>query len=187
MRPKKEIIDSKESAQADYLDFILTRGSLPPERITQKILLKIKELLNPRFSHILLKILIVHLVVGSLTLVICPQFGITIFGEEISIIRYFMIFGHEVCTILCGVFFLGTTLSISASILTREEIHKFNEYKSLITFLLCFFSLSVFLILKSPNLPPTQEILNWVFGAFAGGSLLFEISSKIKINILRYA
>ncbi len=187
MRSKKEIIDSRESAQADYLDFILSRGSSPPERLTRKILIKIKELLNPRLSNILLKILIIHFVVGSLTLVICPQFGITLYGEEIGISRYFMVFGHEVCTILCGVFFLGTTLSISASILTREEIHKFNEYKSLITFLLCFFSLSVFLILKSPDLPPTQEILNWVFGAFAGGSLLFEISSKVKINILRYA
>lgn len=180
MKSKDEMNNYKESKEADYLDFIKDHGPPPPEKLEWETKMKIRQLLNPSLSQISVKILTVHLFLGFLAFAICPQFGFKYFGEGIGLHRYFMIFGHEVCMVLCGMLLFGITYSASVSILTLGEIRKFNEYKGLITFLLTLITLTPFLIMRSPALPSIQEVLNWVFGAFSGGILLFEISSKLK-------
>jgi hypothetical protein len=68
------------------------------------------------------KVLTVHAGTALVTLSLCPQFGFRLLGQGFwSLFDLFMIFGHTVCTILCAVFFLGSSLAVTRVVLNLEE------------------------------------------------------------------
>ncbi|MFH1262721.1 MAG: hypothetical protein V1495_04675 [Pseudomonadota bacterium] len=125
--------------------FLETPEERPPEGISRAIFSKVKSDLHPSWGRVLGKALGVHLVVGTGTLLVCPQFNFSPGRSEI-LFEFLMKYGHAACTAACGGFFLGTSALIAALVLTREEVgvlrkHRLVPWASLSIFSLLFFRL----------------------------------------------
>jgi hypothetical protein len=156
----------------------------PSEQINQKILADIKARLNPSFQQIILKLFAIHLVVGFVTLSICPQMGVSTFHTEINLMDYFMYFGPTVCSLLCGMFFLFCSMLLGTFILSIDEDRLIKSKKYATTSILLLYSIG-FLVIFSPNIFVEFSLI-WLIGAFLGSILSIEIGALFK-NWLKLA
>lgn len=106
----------------DFKEFIQSEGTPVPQDATENILKHVHADLNPSSWVVFLKLLGIHLVVGTLSLSICNQFGLNPFQTNFSLSNYFMQFGHSTCMVLCGVIFIGLTIALSQLVMRREEL-----------------------------------------------------------------
>jgi hypothetical protein len=144
-----------------------------PDRINQNILCTIKEGLNPSFYIILLKLFSTHLIVGAITLALCPQLGFQTFKTNINLMHYFMYWGKTSCDIFCGTFFMSTSMLIAYFVLSFDEKRVIRSKKLLSSLLLILFTIGFFIIFN-PNLFVELSLL-WIVGAFSGAFISLEI------------
>lgn len=156
----------------------------PTEKINQKILAEIKGRLNPSFQQIILKLFAIHLIVGIVTLSICPQMGVSTFHTKINLMDYFMYFGPTVCSLLCGMFFLFSSMLLGYVILSADEDRLIKSKKFATTSILLLYSIG-FLVIFSPNIFVEFSLI-WLAGAFLGSILSIELGALIK-NWLKLA
>lgn len=166
------------SNQKDYQDFINSSPASVPPELSSKILNKIKSLLNPKWELVFGKILILHAIVGTLSLSICHQFGINPFKTYHSLDQWFMSFtSHNLCMAFCGMFFISLTLLASSFILTKEEYLVFKKNQLLQTSSLALFSLTVFFFMGAYM--SLIIAIYWFIGAILGGFLSTNIGLRI--------
>ena len=156
----------------------------PSEKLNQKILADIKTKLHPSFQRIILKLFAIHLVVGLVTLSLCPQMGVSTFHTEINLMDYFMYFGTTVCSLLCGMFFLSCSMLLGYFILSTDEDRLIKSKKYATTSILILYSIG-FLIIFSPNIFVEFSLI-WLIGAFIGSLASIELGSILK-NWLKLA
>lgn len=156
----------------------------PSEKINHKILKEIKHRLNPSFQNILLKLFAIHLMVGFVTLSICPQMGVSTFHTDINLMDYFMYFGPTICSMLCGMFFLFSSMLLGYLILSRDEDRLIKSKKFATTSILILYSIG-FLVIFSPNIFVEFSLI-WLIGAFLGSIVSIELASFVK-NWLKLA
>lgn len=76
----------------------------------------------------LTKLMGIHAGTAAITLSICPQFGLNPLGSSsLNLFEAFMYFGHGVCSVLCGLFFLGMSLGASQLFLSFDEWRVFRQ------------------------------------------------------------
>lgn len=156
----------------------------PSLELNQKILAEIKSRLHPSFQRIILKLFVIHLIVGLVTLSICPQMGVSTFHTEINLMDYFMYFGTTVCSLLCGMFFLSCSMLLAYFILSTDEDRLIKSKKYATTSILILYSIG-FLVIFSPNIFVEFSLI-WLMGAFAGSVISIELGSILK-NWLKLA
>ena len=105
----------------DFSDFVSSDGAPVPKNLSQKILGYVHRELNPSSWFVFAKLIGIHSVVGTLSLSICEQFGMSPFNTGLSLAEYFMKFGHSVCMALCGFLFIGISVALAFFILKPEE------------------------------------------------------------------
>lgn len=105
----------------DFSDFVSSEGASVPDNVSQNILSYVHRELNPSAWYVFAKLMGIHSVVGTLSLSICEQFGMSPFSTGISLAEYFMRFGHSVCMALCGFLFVGLSVAIAFFMLKPEE------------------------------------------------------------------
>ncbi|MBY0384713.1 hypothetical protein K2X05_06100, partial [bacterium] len=105
--------NKKTNWESEFTDFLLTESVAVPQKLTETILTKIHNELNPSFLHVFKKISFIHLILGFFTLLFCPQFDISI-TSQLGLVPYLMQFGHEVCTFGCGAIFVGISVLVSS-------------------------------------------------------------------------
>lgn len=112
------------------------------------------------------KLMGIHSVVGTLSLSICEQFGMSPFSTGISLAEYFMRFGHSVCMALCGFLFVGLSVAIAFFMLKSEEfsVLKKNSWVQIPS--LGLLSLAVFIGFGAEMV---FQINYWFIGAMLGG------------------
>ncbi|MCX7978952.1 MAG: hypothetical protein N2578_08110, partial [Bdellovibrionaceae bacterium] len=62
---------------------------------------------NPSSVSVLLNLLLVHILSSLITLTICPQLGVGFGGQGLR--HWYMMLGHTVCEILCGITYFSVT------------------------------------------------------------------------------
>jgi hypothetical protein len=159
----------------DYEDFIESVGEIKSPSVLDRLMKTVEKELNPSQWTILFKLLTVHLFSSLVTLSICPQFGVRVFGKGHGIMEYFMYFGNNVCFLLCGTFFLGTTVIAFKFITSRPEWNAFKRYHLIYCISLSTSSLFVFAYF-SANILLGLSIF-WLIGAVFGAMAIIKLAS----------
>lgn len=164
--------DNEKKVFAEFKEFLSHKSSVPQE-LSQKILESIRRELTPTAVFVFSKIFVVHLVIGTLSLAVCDQFGINPFNTGFSLTEYFMTFGHSVCMMLCGFLFLSLTTVFSKVVLNRNEFIVLKNNTFIQVFFLSLLSLIFFLLLGAKIVFSAAAF--WLIGALLGGVAIIQL------------
>jgi len=163
----KNKITEKEWLE-DFSDFVRGgEGVKVPEDVSSQILQQIHKEMNPSAWTVFMKLLGVHGVVGTLSLAVCDQFGISPFNTGFSLANYFMKFGHSVCMTLCGFLFISLTILLGRLVLRSEEIMVLKKNVFVQIPALGALSLGAFMMLGAEVVLGIAAL--WLLGAAIGG------------------
>lgn len=165
---------------SDYRDFIDTVPSSPPQAVSEHIFQWVGRDLNPSAWKVFAKLSLIHLFVGVVSVSLCPQFGVRVFGDGLGLMKYFLHLGTYGCMAACGAFFVGMSLLITALVLRNEEVRKLKENQILGLAALILLSLGAFLMADAEIL--IGFALAWVLGSFVGGVAALEVGWRLKVQ-----
>ena len=168
----------------EFQFFLSVEKRDPPEPISSRIIKSVQSDLDPPQWIVFAKVALIHLVVGFLVLLICPQFGIGLF-EGMGLTALFMHFGDLVCSIACGALFLGTTMFVSGLVLKPEEIRAIRKREFVQIVLLSTLSIFAFILLGA-SVAATLGIA-WVIGSVFGGYTSLELGRRFRFRFSRLA
>src|SRR5262245_52340382 len=100
-----------------FREFMSELAASPPREVSEKLQGLVERDLNPSPWSTFARLAGIHFVMGLLTLSLCPQFGIRVFGKGMGLMQYFMGLGDLGCGACCGVLFLGGTLFLASVLL----------------------------------------------------------------------
>lgn len=166
----KEKLTSKEWAN-EFQNFASAEEVAPPRKLSSQILTKVRTDLNPSSWFVFSKLAFIHLVVGTLTLLACPQLGINILPGH-GLMAVFMKLGETGCTAACGAFFLGTSTFMASLLLRPEEIRTIKRSELIQVAALSLLSVAVFISMGATNV--TSLVLAWFIGSVVGALATFE-------------
>lgn len=153
----------------DFKEFVQSEGAPVPQDISDNILSRVRTDLNPSPWTVFAKLIGIHLVVGTLSLAICNQFGLDPFHSSFSLSEYFMRFGHSTCMVLCGVLFIALTVMLGRLVLRREELLVLSRNAPLQVFGLSVLSMVAFIGFGAEVVLKIGIL--WFVGAMFGGML----------------
>ena len=156
----------------------------PHPNLNDHVLNLIKKDLNPNHKMIFLKLIFIKSFVGFLTLTFCPQFNFSLTNNYELFHYLHHNFGHNICSFLCGLIFIGSGASFSAYLLKRNEIEKVYKSKTLYYLFLTLIANLIFGLLGKDIY--FLASLFWFLGAFLGGIFLFKANKFIRIQIFNY-
>ena len=175
MRPNKD---------TNFLDFMNSEGVTPPDGLSNKLLDYVRNDLNPSHKTVFGKLLSIHVFIGFLTLIFCPQFNLSL-TNNYELFHYFHHkFGESICMAICGSIFVGSGALLAVYILKAGEVRKIRESRFLYYFSITSIAITTFLLLG------VDAYLNlaifWFIGAYVGGLVLFEVNRVIRREIFNY-
>ena len=88
----------------------------------QELFERVRSHTQPDVSFLLAKGGLIHLISTAVSLAICPQFGFRFGMEGHGLMGVFMRFGHEICFILCGIFYVASFLLALTLVMNRFEL-----------------------------------------------------------------
>jgi hypothetical protein len=166
----------------EFQEFLSATEIDPPALVTQSVLGKIRMDLNPPALRVFLKVSVIHLVVATITLLFCPQFGFS-FSAGPGLMGLLMKYGEGVCMLGCGAVFLGASALVSSLILRAAEIRKLRQSAFLQFSLLSVVSLVVLLAAIGTGIE--MIFLAWLIGSILGGMASLELGWAIRSLIRR--
>lgn len=143
-----------------------------PSSLSLNLFHRVNDDLNPSWVRVLGKLSVGHVLSALVTLSVCPQFGFRLFGEGHGLMHVFMELGKVGCPLVCGTFFLGTSILISTFLLSRDELRKLRRSRSLVLTSLVFVSLGFFKIMDGEFF--LEFSILWTLGALFGGWIFLE-------------
>jgi hypothetical protein len=163
----------------DFGEFVSSNTNSPvPEDISKSILNRVHRALNPSSWLVFSKILGIHVVVSTLSLAVCDQFGTTPFKTGISFADYFMKFGHSTCMALCGFLFVGLSVSAACFLLKPEELSVFYRNSFVQAIALSLISIGILMAFGAEILIGVGAL--WILGAVLGGLAPIHVFTKLK-------
>ena len=165
----------------DYKDF-LNETAKTSKALDKKVLKLISDELKPKKKYVLIKLITVHAFIGTLTMLFCPQFNMSL-TNNFEVFHYFHhTFGAVICNIICGAIFLGSGAIFASSILSMSEL-KYVQSNSFFYYL----SLSIFFV-SSLFLFGAQAYLNgvlfWIAGAIISSSGIINLNLYIRRKLM---
>lgn len=151
----------------DFKEFVETENTSVPVEVSKSVLNRVRADLNPSAWTVFVKLVSVHLIVGTASLALCAQFGLNPFGTDFSLSDVFMQFGHSTCMILCGLLFITLTILFGSLVLRREERLVLSRNAWLQVFGLSTLSLAAFIGFGAEVLIGVGVF--WLAGAMIGG------------------
>jgi hypothetical protein len=170
----KNTIDPKEWAE-EFKNFVESPVAAPPAQLRDAIFSEVHHDLNPGLWLVLAKLGSIHVVVGSLSLLLCSQFGM---GRGDFMMRTFMGYGMPVCMAFCGALFLGLTTLVAGFALTSYELRTIRRTGYAPVWMLGTVSLLVFWNFGAET--AVAWAASWLLGAGLAGIVLTETSIAIK-------
>lgn len=172
----------QEDWAKEFQAFTSAAAIEPPKHITSGIIAKVRGDLNPSNRHVFSKMALIHFFVGTLMLLVCPQFGLALF-DGLGLMAVFMRFGETACAVVCGGVFLGASALVASLTLSPEEIRKIRRTEPLQLGGLALLSVGVFICLGASVVATLG--LAWVLGSVAGGLATFELGWCVRSRLRR--
>ncbi len=167
----------------EFQEFISAEPVAPPKVLSEHILSRVHQDLNPPLWSVFAKITGIHFIVGSLSLLVCPQFGMSPFHDHHGMMQIFMHFGDHGCMIGCGAIFLGGSSLAASLILRTEEIKVIRRTRFMQIFLLGLASMAVFICAGADVVVSLGAA--WVIGSMIGGVATLELGWLIRTTLRR--
>ena len=177
-KPKEQKIDWK----AEFDLFLSSQEIQPPIKVSEQILSGIRADLCPAGQLVFAKASLIHLVVGLVTLLFCPQFGFSFTPTE-GLMSLLMTFGEGVCMFGCGAIFLGSSALVSSLVLRPEEVNVIRKTEWIHFGLLAAISMILFLYFSLPVLTAMGAI--WLLGSILGAVVSLELGWKVRAAFRR--
>lgn len=175
---KKHLLPEEWSQE--FQEFMSAEPITPPENLTQQILARVHSDLNPSAWAVFLKLALIHSVVGTITLLFCPQFGFSLLGG-MGLMSLFMKWGEQACMLGCGAVFMASSFIVASITLRIEELRVIRKTELLQASALGLLSLGVFLC---AGLGVVVGLgLFWLVGSVLGGILSLEIAWAIRRRV----
>lgn len=163
--------------EKDFSDFLSAENTYPPLELTNSITALVHGKLNPSPWSVFGKISFIQVVVGAVSLLFCPQFGVG-FTSSMGIMPYLMRFGEGVCMLGCGAVFTGISLLAGSFLLRPEEVRVLKDRKILQLTSLATLSLGALLCLGGEVVATLAFV--WILGALLGGAATLEVGWRIR-------
>lgn len=167
----------------DFQDFVskdsLIESNIPKD-IEKNVLTIIESQMNPSQSIILLKLFAIHLLMGTLTLLFCPQFSFSLTGNDQFYLFLHQLLGHEGCMIACGVIFMTPGALVASWVLGLDEMNAIKKSIYLHIMAITSFALVAFIMIDAQVYKDIAIL--WVIGALLGAISGFHV-----VKILRRA
>ena len=161
--------DIEKNWLKEFNEFMECDSATVPHHLSKTIIASIQRDMNPSAWTVFSKLFAVQIIAGTLSLLVCNQFGINPFQTGFSLSDYFMKFGHSTCMLLCGFIFLSVGISASRLFLRSEEFQVIKKNSFLQIFCLSLLFLGIFAVVGA-ELTFTIGVM-WVLGALLGGLL----------------
>lgn len=172
-----EKIDPKEWAKEFEL-FMSLPEVTPPFHLSESILNYVKQDLNPSIWTVISKLGLIQVMIGSLSLLICSQFGM---GGGSMLTTTFMGLGEWVCMAFCGGLFLGLPVLVALFTLSNSELRKIRRSGYGPIFVLGISSLTVFFCFGAEI--ALSLAIAWLFGGVAVGIFVTEAGLGIRMLV----
>lgn len=153
--------------------FLSSSEARPTLQLSSEILEKVRLDLNPSSWKVLSKMSLIHFFIGSVIILFCPQFGITLF-PGMGLMSLFMRFGEVACMVGCGAVFLGSSSLVAGLSLRPEEIKVIRKNKWLQLSILATLSAGVLICLGTKILATLW--VAWILGSLGGGIASLELA-----------
>jgi hypothetical protein len=105
----------------EFQEFMGAEQAQVPKAVSDSILARVHNDLNLSSWLVFAKVSAIHAVMGFITLLFCPQFGLG-FTDGMGLMALFMRFGDQACMVGCGAVFMGGSLLTASLVLRNEEI-----------------------------------------------------------------
>ncbi|MBI2604895.1 MAG: hypothetical protein HYW49_02320 [Deltaproteobacteria bacterium] len=161
----------------DFEEFQKAESVAPPIVISERILARVHRDLNPGAWTVFLKLVAIHAVVGGITLLFCPQFGVSPF-RGMGLMGLLMRFGDQVCMMGCGAFFMAGSLLMASLFLRPEEVRALRRLEVLQVCSLALLSIGFFVCFGSAVIGGLA--LFWVLGSILGGLGTLELGWALR-------
>jgi len=164
----------------DFQEFMNSESLEPPKAVTENIFAVVHRDLNPPAMKVFAKLALLHALVGTLTLFLCPQFGVSLSGG-IGFMQYFMKLGNHACMLACGIIFMSASLLIASLVLRPEEVRVIRKTRLLSLGTLGLLSLGGFLCLEGTQVIEILALI-WLFGTVMGGIIGLALGWRIRFG-----
>lgn len=168
----------EEQYQSDFFDFITSKQVMPSASLDAKVISMIENSLAPSRRYVFAKLTLVEAILGITTLYFCPQFGLSINGNNDFFHNLHTQINFYSFYIICGLLFVSLGSAVSALLLTKEEKSQIKKSKYLYYIFFAVTAYLVFYLLASEAL--LTAALPWILGAILGNILIFGLVSEIK-------
>lgn len=151
----------------EFAQFLKASEVNPPAHSLDPLLAHVRSDLNPATGKVMAQLAAIHVVVGGLTLIFCPQLGVGPLGGGHGLMSLFMSFGPIGCAWACGLLFLGASHAVAALLLGRAELRKAIAMGWVPVSCLAALSLAVLII--AGGSASLAVYLNWWLASLVGG------------------
>lgn len=158
----------------EFKAFMNAKEVTPPRSLTENIFQMVHKDLNPSIWELFSKLALIQMIVGSLSLLICSQFGI---GPG-PLVHAFMVFGETACMALCGGLFLGVGAFAAMHFLSRPEIELIRTTGYLPMLAMGILSLGIFFGFGAEIVVSLAFV--WLLGGFVGALIVVEASCRFR-------
>jgi hypothetical protein len=162
----------------EFEDFITSKEKTPPSHLSRQILSRIHLKLNPPAGWVFSKLFLIHGIVGSLTLLFCPQFGFAPLSDIGLMNLLYIRFGNYGCMLGCGAVYVGSSVLIASFLLKKEDIKVLRRNEFLQLPLLGLLSMAGFMCFGATIV--AELTIAWLIGTLLGGLATLEIGSFVR-------
>jgi hypothetical protein len=167
---------------AEFHEFLSVENTNPPQRVTAQVFALVHSDLNPSATSVFSKVAFIHLLVGAVTLLFCPQFGFS-FTSSLGLMGVLMRYGEGVCMFGCGALFMGSSALMASLLLRPEEVKIIRKTEWIQFLILALLSASVFVCLGYPVLEAVTAI--WLVGSVLGAITTLELGWRARSYLRR--
>lgn len=172
--------------QSEFKDFSNPKNSIEPSSaLSNEILDSIRKKLSPTPWTIFVHLVSIQIIAGSLTLTVCPQFGIGPVGGGQGLVGFIEHYGPWVCGAFCGSFFLFFTAVIAGFWLSPAERKKITRHPVLTFSTLSLVSMSALLVASLMFQPHHHSydlsfISMWLIAGPVAAAIAFLLASRFR-------
>lgn len=161
----------------DFREFLDADASTPPAALTEGVITVVQTELNPSFGGILSKLAVIQAVSGAISLLYCPQFGLSVTSGH-GLMQYLMQYGAEVCMAGCGALFTGLSLLVASLLLRPEEVRVLRSHRLLQATVISALSLGAFACAGATIFSGLAIV--WAAGATLGAITTLELGWSLR-------
>lgn len=166
-----------KKTKIDFEDFVKPSECIMPDTIERSIRENIVSKMCPTTISVLGRILIIYAVAGLISVYLCPQLGIG-FHTSTTIVDFFMKYGHDVCTLMCGAFYLSLGTVFSLVLLPKDFRRVFMSNVFVLVPVIAIISLTVFLLLGA-----NEKVLHYVYWIIGGIISSYMITKSTELAL----